>query len=183
MRARRHRTDLVMIGALALLLIGGASVAGAARTDDDRGSGLRFRPAPGGPLDEEPAMRQRGRDRHGREYKETLREAIRHARKAERAGKRGDSDALVHHSWRALDRAKDAQRAGHNERVNDGVYALGEAIEHGEHEETEDATDHVRRAIMKLSQAAGTQLPEDFPFEPVTPPAYRGGMEGEEYEG
>ncbi len=180
---RRTARWLAAGAAVVLVIAGGVCGAGAARSDDDRGSALRFRPAPGGPLDEDrETLRQRNRGRQSREYKETLREAIRHARKAERAGERGDSDALVHHSWRALDRAKDAQRAGHSERINDGVYALGEAIEHGEHEETEDATDHVRRAIMKLSQAAGTQLPEDFPPERVTP-GYRGGDRGEEYGG
>jgi hypothetical protein len=30
----------------------------------------------------------------------------------------------------AMSKAKDAQKAGHNERLNEGVYALGEAIEH-----------------------------------------------------
>ncbi|MDC8448794.1 MAG: hypothetical protein LV473_10590 [Nitrospira sp.] len=46
------------------------------------------------------------------------------------------------------------------ERLNEGVYALGEAIEHGEKQQTADATEHMMHAIMKLSQSAGLQIPE-----------------------
>ena len=52
------------------------------------------------------------------------------------------------------------RRPGHNERLNEGVYALGEAIKHGQKGETKDAREHMMHAIMKLSQAAGLQVPE-----------------------
>lgn len=90
----------------------------------------------------------------------TVREAIKHARKAVNAGEKGDTTALVAHVQTALSKAKDAQRAGHNEYLNEGVYELGEAIEHGRKNHTEDATEHVRHAIMRLSQSANLQIPE-----------------------
>ena len=64
------------------------------------------------------------------------------------------------HAKKSLDSAKRAQRSGHNERLNEGVYALGEAIEHGEKQQTTDATEHMMHAIMNLSQSAGLQMPE-----------------------
>ena len=68
---------------------------------------------------------------------------------------------VARESW-ALDLAKEAQRAGHNERLNEGVYALGEAIEHAD-THTHDAAEHIKRAIMKLSQSAGLQIPGGVP--------------------
>ena len=91
--------------------------------------------------------------------KETVGEAIKHAREAEDAGQQGKAEALVTHARMALNKAKDAQGAGHNERLNEGVYALGEAIEHGKKGQAKDATEHMMHAIMKLSQAAGLQMP------------------------
>ncbi|OQW32264.1 MAG: hypothetical protein A4E19_19735 [Nitrospira sp. SG-bin1] len=96
----------------------------------------------------------------GMEFKNTVREALTHALEAESAGKQGKPDALVTHAKKSLDAAKRAQRSGHNERLNEGVYALGEAIEHGEQRQTTDATEHMMHAIMKLSQSAGLQIPE-----------------------
>lgn len=40
------------------------------------------------------------------------------------------------------------------------LYALSEAIEHGEKKQTTDATEHMMHAIMKLSQSVGLQIPE-----------------------
>lgn len=94
-------------------------------------------------------------------FKRTVQKALDHAQKANEAGKHGNSEKLVQYSQKALDLAKEAQRAGHNERLNEGVYALGEAIEHGNKQETKDARDHVMHAIMKLSQSADLQIPED----------------------
>jgi hypothetical protein len=96
------------------------------------------------------------------QIKDEVQAAINHAMEAQKAGEQGRSEALVKHAWMALDKAKKAQAAGPNERLNDGVYSLGEAIEHGQKKQTEDATEHVMRAIMKLSQAAGLQMPEGF---------------------
>lgn len=93
-----------------------------------------------------------------RDFTATIEEALRHAYEAEAAGSRGDGRELKKHAHQALEKAKEGQRAGQNERLNDGVYALGDAIEHAEHE-TEDATEHIKRAIMKLSQSAGLQIP------------------------
>jgi len=78
---------------------------------------------------------------------------------AESSGKQGKAEALVTHAKKSLDSAKRAQRSGHNERLNEGVYALGEAIEHGEKQQTTDATEHMMHAILKLSQSAGLQIP------------------------
>jgi hypothetical protein len=94
------------------------------------------------------------------DFKRTIQEALTHAQKANQAGKDGKHEELVQHSRKALDLAKEAQRAGHNERLNEGVYALGEAIEHGQKQQTKDATEHVMHAIMKLSQSADLQVPE-----------------------
>jgi hypothetical protein len=98
--------------------------------------------------------------RASKAFKRTVQKALNHAQKANEAGKSGDHDKLVQHSRKALNLAKEAQRAGHNERLNEGVYALGEAIEHGEKQQTKDAREHVMHAIMKLSQSADLQLPE-----------------------
>lgn len=94
------------------------------------------------------------------DFKQTIQEALTHAQKANQAGKDGKHEELVQHSRKALDLAKEAQRAGHNERLNEGVYALGEAIEHGQKQQTKDAREHVMHAIMKLSQSADLQIPE-----------------------
>jgi len=99
--------------------------------------------------------------RQGHTFKRTVQKALDHAQKANEAGKHGDSEKLVQYSKKALDLAKEAQRAGHNERLNEGVYALGEAIEHGNKQETKDAREHVMHAIMKLSQSADLQIQED----------------------
>lgn len=92
--------------------------------------------------------------------KNYVKEALKHAQEADSAGKQGKGDALVKHAEMALSKAKEAQRAGHNERLNEGVYALGEAIEHGRKGETKDAREHTMHAIMKLSEVAGVQGPE-----------------------
>ncbi|MGQ0811378.1 MAG: small metal-binding protein SmbP [Nitrospiraceae bacterium] len=85
---------------------------------------------------------------------DTVREAMRHAQEAKAAGIEGNAGELVLHSRIALDKAKDAQRAGHNDRLNEGVQALGEAIERGKISRTQEATEYVARAILRLSQAA-----------------------------
>lgn len=41
-----------------------------------------------------------------------------------------------------------------------GWPSWGEAIEHGEKQQTTDATEHMMHAIMKLSQSVGLQIPE-----------------------
>ncbi|HWG97262.1 MAG TPA: small metal-binding protein SmbP [Nitrospira sp.] len=87
------------------------------------------------------------------DFKSTVREALNHAVEAESAGKQGKPEILVTHAKKSLDSAKRAQRSGHNERLNEGVYALGEAIEHGQKQQTADATEHMMHAIMKLSQS------------------------------
>lgn len=96
----------------------------------------------------------------GQTFKRTVQKALDHAKRANEAGKNGNSQQLVQHSQKALEVAKQAQRAGNNERLNEGVYALGEAIEHGRNQETKDAREHVMHAIMKLSQSADIQIPE-----------------------
>lgn len=94
------------------------------------------------------------------DFKHTLLEALKHAMEAESDGKQGKAEGLVTHAKQSLDSAKLAQRSSFNERLNEGVYALGEAIEHGEKQQTIDATEHMMHAIMKLSQSAGLQIPE-----------------------
>jgi sporulation protein YlmC with PRC-barrel domain len=64
----------------------------------------------------------------GMDFKNTVREALDHAIEAESAGKQGKPEALLTHAHKSLDAAKRAQRSGHNERLNEGVYALGEAM-------------------------------------------------------
>jgi sporulation protein YlmC with PRC-barrel domain len=97
------------------------------------------------------------------DFKSTVQEALNHAMEAESAGKQGKPDVLVTHAKKSLDSAQKAQRSGHNERLNEGVYALGEAIEHGDKKQTTDATEHMMHAIMKLSQSAGLQIPDGVP--------------------
>ena len=97
------------------------------------------------------------------DFTNTVRKALKHAMEGESAGKKGKPDALVTHAKKALDSVKRAQRSGHNERLNEGVYALGEAIEHGRKQQTTDATEHMMHAIMKLSQSAGLQIPDGVP--------------------
>jgi len=109
------------------------------------------------------------------ETKHTLQDALKHANEANAAGEQGDAAALKKHAQKALDKAKEAQRGGHDERINDGVYALGEAIEHKGH--VKDATMHVKRAIMKFSQAAGLQIPEGVPSGASS------GQSGEKHQG
>ncbi len=100
----------------------------------------------------------------GMDFKNTVREALNHAMEAESAGKQGKPEILVIHAKKSLDSAKHAQRSGHNDdRLNEGVYALGEAIEHGQKQQTTDATEHMMHAVMKLSQSAGLQIPEGVP--------------------
>lgn len=94
------------------------------------------------------------------EFTDQVREAIHHAMEAKSVGKQGNAEALVKHAKKSLDFAKQAQRYGLNERLNEGVYALGEAIEHGQKQQTTDATEHMMHAIMKLSQSAGLQIPD-----------------------
>ncbi|ALA58991.1 small metal-binding protein SmbP [Nitrospira moscoviensis] len=92
-----------------------------------------------------------------RDFKAVIEEALHHAYEADAAGAQGDGRGLKKHARKALEKAKEGQRAGHNEQLNDGVYALGDAIEHAEHD-TEDAVEHIKRAIMKLSQSADLQM-------------------------
>ncbi len=107
-----------------------------------------------------PEVSQKTRGEIAVDFKNTVREALNHAMEAESAGKQGEAEALVTHGKKALDSAKRAQRSGHNERLNEGVYALGEAIEHGQKQQTADATEYMMHAIMKLSQSTGLQIPE-----------------------
>lgn len=93
------------------------------------------------------------------EIKPIVTEAITHSNKAVDAGQQGDAKALVSHAEKALAKAKQAQAAGLNEYLNEGAYELGEAIEHGRKQQTKDATEHMRHAIMRLSQAADIQMP------------------------
>ncbi|NGZ94635.1 MAG: hypothetical protein CV089_00630 [Nitrospira sp. WS110] len=104
------------------------------------------------------SQKMKGEDRA--EFTDQVREAIHHAMEAKSAGKQGNAEALVKHAQKSLDFAKQAQRYGLNERLNEGVYALGDAIEHGQKKQTEDATEHMMHAIMKLSQSAGLQIPK-----------------------
>lgn len=106
----------------------------------------------------EGSQKMKGEDRA--QFTDQVREAIHHAMEAKSAGKQGKAEALVTHAKKSLDLAKQAQRYGLNERLNEGVYALGEAIEHGQKKQTEDATEHMMHAIMKLSQSAGLQIPK-----------------------
>jgi hypothetical protein len=106
-------------------------------------------------------VRPSRRAQRDRQMKSSVQDALYHARRADAAGSKGDSQALIKHSKKALKKAKEGQRAGHNERLNEGVHALGEAIEHGKNHEVQDATEHVKHAIMKLSQSAGLQMPQD----------------------
>lgn len=97
------------------------------------------------------------------EFTSAVKDALHHAQEANRAGEQGDAEALKKHAQTAITKAKEAQRAGHNERLNEGVYALGEAVEHAGKDHAVDATEHVKHAIMKLSQSAGLQIPEGVP--------------------
>lgn len=96
------------------------------------------------------------------QFTSIIKEALHHAREADAAGSSGDGKGLAKHAQKALEKAKEGQRAGHNQPLNDGVYALGEAIEHADKHPV-DATEHIKRAIMKLSQSAGLQIPEGVP--------------------
>lgn len=107
-----------------------------------------------------PEVSQKTKGETAVDFKNTVHEALKHAMEAESAGKQGKAEALVTHAKKSLESAKRAQRSGHNERLNEGVYALGEAIEHGEKQQASDATEHMMHAIMKLSQSAGLQIPE-----------------------
>ena len=92
-----------------------------------------------------------------------IQETLLHAREADAAGSRGDSQGLTTHSQNALEKANEGQRVGHNERLNEGLSALGEAIEHGRKDQIVGVTEHVKHAIMKLSQSAGLQIPVGEP--------------------
>lgn len=94
------------------------------------------------------------------QIKPQMTDAIKHAREAADAGKQGDAQAVVKHAKAALTRAKDAQSAGSNDYLNEGVHELGDAIEHANKKQLEDAREHVLHAIMRLSQAGGLQVPE-----------------------
>ena len=59
------------------------------------------------------------------QIRDKIGEALKHAKEAEDSGRQGKTDALVKHAEKALNKAKDAQKAGHNERLNEGVYAPG----------------------------------------------------------
>jgi uncharacterized membrane protein YraQ (UPF0718 family) len=73
------------------------------------------------------------------QIKEPVSEAIQHAREASNPGNQDDAKGLITHAQVELDKAKEAQRAGHNEYLNVGVHALGEAIEHGRRGQVPDA--------------------------------------------
>lgn len=94
------------------------------------------------------------------EIRPTVKEALEHAKKAVEAGQKDDTQALVGHAEKAMAKTKQAQSAGLNEYLNGGAHELGEAIEHGRKNHTKDATEHMRRAIMRLSQAADLQVPQ-----------------------
>lgn len=96
--------------------------------------------------------------------KPMLIEAIQHAREAEHAAREEQSDAVVTHAQRALKQIQEAQQSFKNERLHESAYALQDAIDHGKKGHAKDAADHIRHAIMRLSQAAGTQLPEGMKF-------------------
>jgi putative cell wall-binding protein len=104
------------------------------------------------------ATAQTGQD-HEAKWQQQAQDAIKHAREAENAGERGSTEGMMKHAEMALNKAKEAQKAGHNALLNEAVYTLGEAIEHGRKGDVKDAREHVMQAIMKLSQATGTQLP------------------------
>lgn len=93
------------------------------------------------------------------EARSAVNEAIKHAQEAELSAAKAN-EALLKHAELALEKAKEAQRKEPNERLNAGVFALSEAIEHGRKGEAQDAREHVRHAIIRLSQAMGTKLSE-----------------------
>ncbi len=103
---------------------------------------------------------QTGKEEAQADFTNKVRDALHHALEAKTEGARGKAEALVNHAKKSLDLAKQAQRYGHNERLNEGVYALGDAIEHGQKQQTADATEHIMHAMMKLSQSAGLQIPQ-----------------------
>jgi tetratricopeptide (TPR) repeat protein len=98
------------------------------------------------------------------DVKAMLIEAIQHAREAEHAAREEQADAVVKHAERALKQIQKAQESYKNERLDQSAYALQDAIDHGKKGHAKDAADHLRHAMMRLSQAAGTQLPEGMQF-------------------
>jgi small metal-binding protein len=87
-----------------------------------------------------------------------IREAIVHAREAERQGTRGDAPELVAHAEAAFNFAKQAQKSQPTrEHLREVTEALGQAIEEGRKGDAATAAERVRHAIMELLQAGDSR--------------------------
>jgi hypothetical protein len=95
-----------------------------------------------------------------------IREAIVHAREAEKYGTRGDAQELVAHAEAALKFSKQAQKSQPvREHLREATEALGQAIEEGRKGDAATAAQRVHQAILELLQA------EDAQASPTSQPA------------
>ncbi len=87
-----------------------------------------------------------------------IREAIVHAREAEKFGMKGDAQDLVVHAEAALNFVNQSQKSGPTrEHLRQANEALGQAIEEGRKGDAKVAAQRVRDALVELLQAEDVQ--------------------------
>lgn len=98
-----------------------------------------------------------------------LREASSHTENAMQAASVATKDTMIIELEQALTYANQAQEFGYNERLHDAVYALADALHHGQAGELQDAYHHLEQARHALRHAARLTTPD--PLEGI-PPTY-----------
>jgi hypothetical protein len=91
-------------------------------------------------------------------YERNVNAAFNHARAAEIAGGQGNNALLVHHAQIALGQVKEAQRTGSNTPLDDAIVSLNKALEEGQRNQTQEATQDAKDAREKLSHAADVRI-------------------------
>jgi hypothetical protein len=96
--------------------------------------------------------------------------AVKHAREAEVAGNQGHVPEMLRHAELSLDRAKEAQRAGHHPDLDAGISALRDTITLGAASQVTGATSSIREARVRLSKAAGIATRDTRPANELARP-------------
>jgi hypothetical protein len=96
--------------------------------------------------------------------------AVKHAREAEIASNQGHMPEMLRHAELSLDRAKEAQRAGHHPDLDAGISALRDTIMLGYGNQVSGATSSIREARVRLSKAAGIPTRDVRPANEIARP-------------
>lgn len=98
-----------------------------------------------------------------------LHEAMNHTDEAMHAAADQNLEGMTREVEQALQRTNQAQEFGYNERLHDAVYALADALHHGQAGELKDAHHHLEQARHALRHAVRATAPDSLEG---TKPAY-----------